>query len=342
MKKLLSPNIKKIAVFRALQLGDMLCIIPAIRALRNAYPDAEIALLGLPWAVGFVKRFPKYFNRFIHFPGYPGLPEQPFNDESLNEFLQRMQQEEFDLVLQMQGNGTIVNPLVFKFNAKYVAGFHNKESHVNSPLFIEYPNHGHEIKRHLKLMKHLGIPEMGTELEFPITEEDYHELDQLQLPLMFQQYVCVHPGSRGNNRQWPPEYFALLADYCADNGFTPVITGTEEERSITSEVRKYMRNQCIDLTGKTSIGAMAALLQDAAFLISNCTGVAHIAAALNIPGIIISMDGEPQRWGHAGHKVVDWTKNKHLDSILLDTAALVDSKKTKLRISQNQLPEAHS
>jgi ADP-heptose:LPS heptosyltransferase len=85
-----------------------------------------------------------------------------------------------------------------------------------------------------------------------------------------------------------------------------------------------MRNESIDLTGKTSLGALGALLQDAAFIISNCTGVAHVAAALKIPGIVISMDGEPTRWKHSYHTVTDWTKNAHLDSVLLDVAALVD------------------
>jgi ADP-heptose:LPS heptosyltransferase len=329
MKRLFTTEIKKIAVFRALQLGDMICIIPAMRALRTAYPDAEITLLGLPWAAGFVNRFPKYFDHFIYFPGYPGLPEQPYDETAFEAFLHRVQDEQFDLLLQMQGNGTIVNPLMFKFNAKYVAGFHNKDSHVDSPFFTEYPNQGHEIKRWLKLMKHLGIPEMGTQPEFPVMQEDYEELDSLELPLTYKKYVCVHPGSRGVHRQWPPEYFALLADYCADNGFTPVITGTESERPITSELRKYMRNEAIDLTGKTSLGALAALLQDCAFIISNCTGVAHIAAALKIPGIVISMDGEPGRWKHSCHTVTDWTKNAHLDSILLDTAALVDRMKSE-------------
>src|ERR1700712_5690245 len=93
-------NIKKIAIFRALQLGDMLCVIPAIRALRFAYPDAEITLLGLPWAQSFVERFANFFDRFIHFPGYPDLPEQPFDEEDFDRFVYEVRDEQFDLLIQ--------------------------------------------------------------------------------------------------------------------------------------------------------------------------------------------------------------------------------------------------
>src|SRR6059058_4675027 len=103
--KLQSNQVKKIAIFRALQLGDLLCSIPAIRALRGAYPSAEITLLSMPWASWLVDRFPAYLNRFIHFPGYPGLPEQRFDARQFARFLDRMHTEAYDLVLQMQGNG---------------------------------------------------------------------------------------------------------------------------------------------------------------------------------------------------------------------------------------------
>jgi len=95
--KLAEKEIKKIGVFRALQLGDMLCAIPAIRALRKAYPHAQIILLGLPWAKIFAARFDHYFDNFILFPGYPGLPEQGFDATVFHHFIGDMQYQQFDL-----------------------------------------------------------------------------------------------------------------------------------------------------------------------------------------------------------------------------------------------------
>lgn len=325
-------DVKKIAVFRALQLGDMLCAVPALRALRTAYPQAEIVLLGLPWANGFVKRFSRYLNRFIHFPGYEGLPEQPYDAASYHDFQQLMLLEKFDLLLQMQGNGTIVNHLLQQWGARYLAGFHNADSRMNSELFVEYPAHAPEIERHLALLQHLGIPEQGKQMEFPVTTQDNHEIKDVLAQLHHKKFVCIHPGSRGAWRQWPPQYFALLADSCAARGFAIVVTGTNEERDITRELIKCIRHPVMDLTGQTSIGGMAALLQHATLLIANCTGVSHLAAALQTPSFIISMDGEPERWAPLNkqlHHMVDWTKNPHFDKLFPEADAFINQQDKK-------------
>jgi ADP-heptose:LPS heptosyltransferase len=337
--KLKQTEIKKIGILRALQLGDMLCSVPALRALRNAFPEAEIVLFGLPWAVSFQERFSAYIDGFIHFPGYPGLPEQAFDEQKYEAFLQQVRQQEFDLVLQMQGNGTIVNEMIGAFGAKRVAGFHNHQSRMFSDLFTEYPENLHEVQRHLGLMQHLGIPAGGIELEFPILQTDIDELRTLAIPGPGE-YVCIHPGSRGSWRQWPPAHFAMLADLLYERGYEVIITGVASEKEIVRETAANMKYPFHDLAGKTGLGAMAQLIKDAAMIVCNCTGVSHIASAVKTPGLIISMDGEPFRWGpldHSIHKTVDWKRAPDLEYVLLvfNTLAKKVLKKQALAGHQN-------
>lgn len=324
-------KIEKIAVFRALYLGDMLCLVPALRALRHFFPDSEISLIGLPWSVAFAKRFPGYVDKVIPFPGYEGLPEQIPDKLALLTFLEDMQSTHFDLVLQMQGNGTIINRLVKSFEATYTAGFY-KFYRPASPfdLFMEYPEGIPEINRHLKLLEFLGIPGKGTFLEFPITQQDRENFSNLNLPFIKNQYICIHPGSRSIRRQWQPKYFASVADYAASQGFEVVITGTSEELPITREVEKFMKYHAINLAGKTTLGTVAILIRNAYALFSNCTGVSHIAAAVKTPSVIINMDGEPERWSPLNrtlHHVHDWKREPSFSMVFEKIISMVKKRK---------------
>lgn len=317
-------NIRKIAILRALQLGDLLCTVPAFRALRAAYPEAEITLLGLPWAAGLVARYPQYLDRFLHFPGAEGLPEQsPGNFEA---FAEQMRAERFDLILQLQGNGSIVNDLLPALGGDQNAGFWTPPAECPNPLsFIQYPGHLHEIHRHLGLLQYLGIPLQGDHLEFPIMPSDEAGMAKLPFRPAFRQYVCIHPGSRDSRRQWPPSRFAALGDALAESGWQIVLTGTNTEKRITEEVMVRMKQPATDLAGWTSLGTMAVLLNRARLLVGNCTGTAHLSYALRTPSVIISMDGEPQRWGPLNtslHRQFDWTKSQDQDEVIAAAIAM--------------------
>jgi ADP-heptose:LPS heptosyltransferase len=316
---LIKEQIHSIAIFRALQLGDLLCSVPAFRALRKSFPDAKISILGMPWMKSFAERFNNYIDEFIWFPGYPGLPEQPLDPRATASFISAIIDRKFDLVLQMQGNGSVINPLIELLGAKHVAGFCTKGHYCPpSPFFISYPEGISEIHRHLKLMEVIGAKPDGDHLEFPITENDRQQFENCFFNLEEGKYICVHAGSRGTWRQWPTEYFAKVADQCFEKGYAIVLTGTADEMPIVEQVALRMIHAPIIAAGKTSLGAMALLLQRSAGLISNCTGVSHISSALKIRSVIISMDGEPERWTPLNtdlHTTIDWTRNEDLDVV---------------------------
>ena len=320
-------KVKKIAVFRARRLNSMLGLMPAVRALRAAYPKAQITLIGLPCAATLLRRFPGYFNNFIHFPGYPGLPEQPFDDMGFVDFTLQMQEEQFDLLLQMHDNGTIVNKFLAGMQAKYLAGFADAGNQQNNSLFIKYTEELPEMHRHLALMNALGIPADNDALEFPALPADTTEVRSLCLPVMEKSYVVVHPGSGDASWLWPPQCFALLADYCIEKGYTVLITGAVNEKDITTEVMKCMRHPAIDLTGKTTVGALALLIRESSMLITDSTGIAQIAAATQTPGIIISKDGEPERWSAPNTewlRLTNWSARPNLEQVLQATSELLE------------------
>lgn len=319
--KIPSIAIKKIAIFRALHLGDLLCTIPAFKALKIAYPSSKIYLIGLPNSAPLCNRFNKYIDGLIVFPGYTGLPEQEYSQSEIDSFINRMQKEKFDLIIQMHGNGTIVNSLCASFKPTHLAGFYPpEEEHTNSNLFLLYPNFGHESSRHLLLIKHLGIKIESKKMEFPITQRDEIEFKNLQLFDSSKPYICIHPGSRDASRQWPISNFSSIGDFVRQRGYEVIITGTQNEHSLAEKVAKTMKYSSSNFAGRTSLGSLAVLLKNSRGLISNCTGISHIAAAIETPSVIISMDGEPERWGPENkdiHQTVDWLKDQQYGKVLM-------------------------
>src|SRR5215831_13463194 len=100
----LQQPLRKVALLRASRIGDFICATPAFRALRAALPDAEIAIITPPMLKQLALRSP-YLDRFIAFPGYPGIAEQFFDARRTASFFRELQAEHFDLAVQMQGSG---------------------------------------------------------------------------------------------------------------------------------------------------------------------------------------------------------------------------------------------
>lgn len=282
----------RIGVFRALVLGDMLCATPALRTLRAAWPQAEITLIGLPWAEALVDRLPS-LDQFIAFPGHAGLPERAADEAAWPAFVDALRSHRFDLLLQMHGSGGITNPLVAGWGARHCAGFAEPGAWRPEPaLFAPWPVGGHEIERLLALTDHLGLPRQGVHLDFPLRDGERVEA-AARWP---GPHVCLHPGAQLASRRWRPERFAAIGDLLASRGYEVLITGTAGEAAIANEVAAAMRAPAQVLAGQTTLWTLGALIERTALLVCNDTGVSHIAAALRTPSVVVSLGAEVSRW----------------------------------------------
>jgi ADP-heptose:LPS heptosyltransferase len=305
------PLPQSIAIVRSLPgLGDLLCLVPALRALQVALPEAQISLIGLSWANSFVQRFSHYLNGWLEFPGWPSIPEVPLSPQRTVSFLAHVQQLNFDLALQMHGSGRYINSFTLLMGAKRSAGFFPSDHYCpDQNCFLPYPDQEPEVWRHLRLLEFLGVPLQGDHLEFPLRQSDWDEWEAIASvhALDHADYVCIHPGASISARRWSVQNFAAVADALAARGLQIVLTGTAAELALTQAVAETMRFPAINLAGQTSLGALAVLLKNSRLLVCNDTGVSHLAAALQAQSIVIFSNSDPQRWApldRQRHRVV--------------------------------------
>jgi ADP-heptose:LPS heptosyltransferase len=90
--------------------------------------------------------------------------------------------------------------------------------------------------------------------------------------------------------------FAAVADSLARKGLRVVITGTVDEQDVACAVTAAMSQPAINLAGQTTLGAAAALVSGARLVVTNDTGMSHIAAALRVPSVVVVLGSDPKRW----------------------------------------------
>jgi ADP-heptose:LPS heptosyltransferase len=292
-------QVRRLAIVRALHLGDLLQAVPAWRAIRRGFPQAEITLIGLRWSADFVRRFSHYLDRWREFPGYSGLLEVDVDPARTEAFLAEERAYGYDLVLQMHGNGRTSNAFALALAGRRTAGFYFDRRPAALAPAAPYPNHLPEVERHLMLARLIGVPTDDRRLEFPLLPEDEAALAEL-LPSASapgRPLVGLHPGARPSARRWPIEYFATVGDALARQfGAQLVVTGGPGEGAIAAALCDRLRAPALNLAERTSLGSLAALIQRYDLMISNDTGPAHVAVALDRPSITIFGPAERRRW----------------------------------------------
>jgi ADP-heptose:LPS heptosyltransferase len=280
----LVPDVARLAVLRANGIGDMLFALPALDALRAAYPAAEITLLGCPWHAEFFADRPGPIDRVVVVPFSPGVREgQPrAGAGELDAFFAAEAEYGYDLAVQLHGGGRNSNPFVRRLGARVAVGSRAADA---PPLDADtpYDTFQSEVVRFLEVVSLVGAEPVTLEPSVRLRDRDRCEADALLGGVVMP--VALHPGASDPRRRWPVSCFAEVGDALADAGATVLVVGGPQDAPLAAGVVAAMRAPARDLTGTLSIGGLSALLARCAVVVGNDSGPLNMAAAVAAPTV---------------------------------------------------------
>lgn len=257
-------------VLRALGLGDLCTVVPALRALAAHYREHRI-VLAAPEELADLMPLIGVVDELLPTPGlrtprWRGRPP--------------------DIAANLHGRGPQSIDALRDLRPRRLLSFaHPERPDHNGPAW--WPEE-HEVERWCRMVCWYGVPADPTDLA----------LRAPRAPNPAPGAVVVHPGAAYAARRWPAERFGAVARSLARLGERIVITGTAAERGLARRVaRAAGLGEAAVLAGRTTLGELASLVAAARLVVSNDTGVAHVATAYRTPAVTLFGPTPPQAWG---------------------------------------------
>lgn len=304
-QKLELSKINRVVVRTPNWVGDAVMSVPALRVLRRLLPDAHICLVSRPGTAD------------IFIDGDFADDLLIYDRSGLRSALGQIgewKRRRFDLAVLFQN---AFEAAVIAFLARVPARIGYKTdgrgfllTHpVTTPTWKDTR---HEIFYYLNLVGEIGraasgvLPAEASEPDFALlisNERTQKARDLLKahdvkvsLPL-----ILLCPGSVNSRaKRWPAERYAELADRFGETGATVALIGSPGELEVSEKVSAKAVHPPLMLTGKTSVGDVAALIAVADLLVTNDTGPAHIGAAVGTPTVVIFGPTNPLTTGPFG------------------------------------------
>lgn len=312
----LSPN-AHILVVKLAGIGDLLLATPALRALRESYPQATIDLLVTPDSAGLLNNW-EVIDRVIVLDKYlfdhpQQIVKQPQNLFRLRPLWRNLRDGHYDTVLLMHHLTLPFGRLKYQIlaratGARWRVGMDNGHGWF---LNVRVKDDGfgamHEAEYNMAIAEAVGATIRTKQLELPLSTEERRQAWQLvygkqrpdEVP---HPIIAMHPGAGGYStaRRWAAERFAQLADTLYhDVGGQVLLVGGPEEVPLHEHIMSMMHAAAPvrSLAGKGNIKVTAAVLELADLFIGNDAGPMHLAAAVGTPTVAIFGLSNYKAWG---------------------------------------------
>jgi ADP-heptose:LPS heptosyltransferase len=257
----------QLLVLRALGLGDLLVAVPALHALRRAFPGHRLRYAAPGWLAGVLELVGGY--ELVSLSGLEApIPVRP---------------GEVDVAVNLHGKGPQSSERLKATGAGKL--LQHRNSYGGGPEWVEDL---HERERWTRLLRWHGIDADPQDCALQLPSS----------PTKFPGATVVHVGAAFPSRLWPADRFASVARHLASRGHEVVFTGSAQERGRALEVCSLAGlPEASVLAGELELQAFAACIARARLVISADTGAAHLASAYARPSIVLFGPVTPERWG---------------------------------------------
>ncbi|MBD0290871.1 MAG: glycosyltransferase family 9 protein, partial [Thermoleophilia bacterium] len=257
--------------------------LPALEALRAAYPSAEIVLLGAPLHAELLAGREGPVDRVVVVPPGRGVRAGEASPVELGRFFRAMRRERFDLAVQLHGGGRHSNAFVSDLGARTTVGLRDADA---PPLdrMVPYVYWQHETLRFLEVVGLAGARPVTVEPRLQVKPTDLVAADAA-LEGASGPFVVLHPGAADARRRWPVSSFARVGDELAAAGYDIVATGSGDDRRLVAELAAAMHAPVRDVAGELTLAGLLGLLARSALLVGNDSGPRHLAEAVGTPTV---------------------------------------------------------
>jgi ADP-heptose:LPS heptosyltransferase len=296
------------------QLGDMLCVVPLLRALRLRYPDSRISLLASP-----VNYEPMLGSRFvdevINFDKREFVGREGGSLLRFPGYVRRLRKKRFNIaVVPSTVSASFTSDLLaFLSGAPVRIGAGSIQGEPNpSGFFFTHPrdldwrerNDYHQVRRNMDIWPDRFDKEADLTVEITLQEDELTRGKSFLRRLSHgaARVIVYHPGAGKAPNRWPPDLFARLADELSFSvpASTVITSGPMDEEPVRDMTEAL--HTPFEVIKNQSIREVASVIHFADLVVSNDTGIMHVAAAVGTPVLSLFGPTDPGEWAPMGER----------------------------------------
>ncbi|TWD56312.1 ADP-heptose:LPS heptosyltransferase [Arthrobacter sp. AG367] len=294
-------DVSRIVILRGGGLGDLIFAIPAMAALKVAYPGSTITLLGTPIHKALLEAVKSPVDEVVVLPFAEGVRPGQEEAAELDRFFADMRGRTFDLAVQLHGGGRYSNPFLLRLGARHTVGTRTADA-ASLERTVPYLYYQHEPLRALEVAGFAGA--FPVDLEARLAPAGGGAAHEALDGAAGQPLVVIHPGATDPRRRWPADKFAELAAACAADGSRVVIIGDSSEQDLAEAIADRAGSAAVDsAAGALDMAGLVALLAEAGVVVANDSGPRHLAQALGVPTVGIFWAGNVINAGALGRSL---------------------------------------